>query len=47
MIVLNTKKGKIKGIQEANYQAFLGIPYAKAPTGKLRFQEPQPMEPWE
>ncbi|MHA1843002.1 MAG: carboxylesterase/lipase family protein [Promethearchaeota archaeon] len=47
MIVLNTKKGKIKGIQEANYQAFLGIPYAKAPTGKLRFQEPQPMEAWE
>ncbi|GBP59022.1 Juvenile hormone esterase [Eumeta japonica] len=30
-----------------HYYSFRGIPYARQPTGSLRFQEPQPLEPWE
>ncbi|KAJ1522630.1 hypothetical protein ONE63_001803 [Megalurothrips usitatus] len=29
------------------YAAFLGVPYAKAPLGALRFKSPRPMEPWD
>uniref|UniRef100_A0A182WL96 Carboxylesterase type B domain-containing protein n=1 Tax=Anopheles minimus TaxID=112268 RepID=A0A182WL96_9DIPT len=28
------------------FDAFVGIPYAKPPVGKLRFKKPQPIEPW-
>lgn len=46
MVIISTKHGRIKGVQESNYQYFLGIPYAKPPVGDLRFCEPQAMEPW-
>jgi para-nitrobenzyl esterase len=46
MVIVNTKKGKIKGVQESGYQRFYGIPYAKPPIGNLRFMEPQPTDPW-
>lgn len=29
------------------FLAFQGIPYAQPPTGKLRFKEPMPPQPWE
>ncbi len=47
MVTIIISKGKIKGIQESNCQCFRGIPYAKPPTGDLRFREPQPMDPWD
>ena len=51
MALLETtvKNGKVQGILSGNPEvsAFLGIPYAKAPAGKLRFRAPEPAEPWE
>jgi para-nitrobenzyl esterase len=46
MVIISTIKGKIEGIQELNYQYFLGIPYAKPPIGDLRFREPHPVDSW-
>ncbi|MFW9995615.1 MAG: carboxylesterase/lipase family protein [Candidatus Odinarchaeota archaeon] len=46
-VIIETKHGKIKGFQKDDHQEFLGIRYAKPPVGKLRFQKPQPSEPWE
>ena len=47
MCIVNTSYGRLKGSQEKDYIAFLGIPYAKPPVGELRWKEPQPCEPWE
>ncbi|GIX69746.1 acetylcholinesterase-1 [Caerostris darwini] len=45
-----TKSGKIVGKITQFYgvltRAYLGVPYAKAPVGDLRFKKPQPIEPW-
>ena len=39
--------GKISGITlDTGVQAFLGIPYAAAPVGDLRWKAPQPPVPW-
>lgn len=47
MVIISTKNGRIKGVQEPNYQYFLGILYAKPPVANLRFLEPHSMDPWE
>jgi para-nitrobenzyl esterase len=39
--------GKIKGLQQIGHQDFLGIRYAKAPVGELRFQPPRRIDSWE
>ena len=43
-----TRCGRVEGrIDEVNgVQVFRGIPYARPPVGELRFQSPQPPEPW-
>ncbi|XP_018494487.1 LOW QUALITY PROTEIN: acetylcholinesterase-like [Galendromus occidentalis] len=51
-LVVHTTKGPVRGItlQASNgklVDAFLGIPYAKPPVGKMRFRHPVPMDPWE
>jgi len=33
-------------VPHSNVRAFLGIPFAAPPVGKLRWQPPQPVEPW-
>ncbi|KAB0798687.1 hypothetical protein PPYR_09680 [Photinus pyralis] len=49
--VVTTPLGDIKGHLTKSYQgrtvvAFEGVPYAQPPLGKLRFKEPQPLDPW-
>uniref|UniRef100_A0A670Z471 Carboxylic ester hydrolase n=1 Tax=Pseudonaja textilis TaxID=8673 RepID=A0A670Z471_PSETE len=48
--VVITSSGPIKGKQFlsglGSVAAYLGIPYAEPPLGKLRFQKPLPHQPW-
>lgn len=47
MTVVRTSKGSVRGREwGAGGVAFLGIPYAQAPIGPLRFAAPVPPEPW-
>nr|XP_034963158.1 acetylcholinesterase-like [Zootoca vivipara] len=39
-------KGKILPAGTGSVTAYLGIPYAEPPMGKLRFQKPLPHQPW-
>ncbi len=45
--VVETKKGALSGADMGTYAVFRGVPYAKPPVGKRRWQPPQKMEPWE
>nr|XP_060615308.1 cholinesterase-like [Anolis sagrei ordinatus]XP_060615309.1 cholinesterase-like [Anolis sagrei ordinatus] len=48
--VVHTSSGPVKGkslaVGSGSVQAYLGIPYAEPPLGKLRFQKPLPHQPW-
>ncbi|KAL8212968.1 UNVERIFIED_CONTAM: hypothetical protein K2H54_059869 [Gekko kuhli] len=48
--VVVTRSGPIRGKHlpagSRNITAYLGIPYAEPPVGKLRFQKPLPHKPW-
>ncbi|XP_062978268.1 cholinesterase-like isoform X1 [Elgaria multicarinata webbii] len=48
--VVVTSSGPVKGKQvpagSGSVTAYLGIPYAEPPVGKLRFQKPRPHQPW-
>lgn len=49
---VKTNDGQVRGllkttlIKKLDYYSFKGIPYAKPPTGELRFKAPEPVEPW-
>ncbi|GAA2573465.1 carboxylesterase/lipase family protein [Pseudonocardia hydrocarbonoxydans] len=45
--VVKTRSGEVRGTVAPGVAAFLGIPYAAAPSGPLRFREPAPVPPWE
>jgi len=47
--VLTIEGGQIQGVQLETQGVYVyrGIPYAAAPTGDLRWKEPQPVTPWE
>src|SRR4051812_37706003 len=44
--VVQTSSGAVRGISRTNYDAWLGIPYAQPPTGKLRLRAPAPVQRW-
>ncbi|OCG73506.1 carboxylesterase/lipase family protein [Microbacterium sediminis] len=39
--------GRLRGAWRGDCAAFLGVPYAQAPVGPLRFAAPQPADPWD
>ena len=46
-VVAVTDKGRIAGrVEPDGFLTFLGIPYAEPPVGELRFEKPQPLNPW-
>ncbi len=44
--VVQTSLGPVRGAPSGEVLAFKGIPYAKAPTERLRWQPPQPPKAW-
>ncbi|CAG2165402.1 unnamed protein product [Oppiella nova] len=48
--IVSTKSGKIRGkindVLGVKVNTFLGIPYGKEPTGRLRFRRTHPVRPW-
>ncbi|KAG0440778.1 hypothetical protein HPB47_016180 [Ixodes persulcatus] len=48
--LVHTTVGAVRGFSQrlrgTVVNTFIGIRYGKAPTGELRFREPQPAEPW-
>ncbi|WP_175404897.1 carboxylesterase family protein [Marinomonas sp. FW-1] len=44
-VVVLSDTAKIEGNNNQGVDSFLGVPYAKAPIGSLRWQSPQPVEP--
>ena len=44
---VKTKYGVLEGFEENGVKKFLGVPFAQAPVGELRWKAPQPVLPWE
>ncbi|MFE0103636.1 carboxylesterase/lipase family protein [Streptomyces sp. NPDC059009] len=44
--IVDTDRGKVRGVVEGEAIAFRGIPYAASPIGALRFAPPQPHPGW-
>ncbi len=42
----STTLGPVRGFEEAGIVKFLGVPFAKPPTGTLRFRAPVTPDPW-
>ncbi len=43
---VETPSGRLRGSQRRGVYRFLGVPYATAPRGELRFRGPRPVKPW-
>lgn len=47
MEIIKTKSGSLVGKEYEGYTAYLGIPYAQAPIGDLRWKAPRRPKPWD
>ena len=47
MTIIKTKQGLIDGLEKADCDIYLGVPFAKPPVNELRFLAPVPMDDWE
>lgn len=43
--VVATTHGRVRGFTRGGTAVFLGIPFAQAPVGPLRFAAPEPPDP--
>ncbi len=46
-MIIDTKYGKVSGVQCRGYSIYKGIPYAKPPVGELRWKAPVEPDSWE
>jgi para-nitrobenzyl esterase len=46
LVTVQTCDGLLRGGRRGAVARFLGIPYAAAPVGALRWRRPQPVQPW-
>ena len=44
---VKTQYGILEGFEEDGVKKFLGVPFAQAPVGELRWKAPQTLQPWE
>lgn len=44
---VKTQYGVLQGFEEDGVKKFLGVPFAQAPVGELRWKAPQPVQAWE
>ena len=44
---VKTQNGILEGFEEDGVKKFLGVPFAQAPVGELRWKAPQPLQAWE
>ena len=44
---VKTQYGVLEGFEENGVKKFLGVPFAQAPVGELRWKAPQPVVAWE
>ena len=45
-MIADTRYGQVRGKKHGRFYEFLGIPFAKAPVGELRWKRPAAPEPW-
>jgi para-nitrobenzyl esterase len=46
-VIVDTRSGKVQGLEHDGVHVFRGIPFAKPPVGDLRWLPPQREDPWE